>query len=216
MFCPNCGKPASGNFCSFCGAKLPSMPQSPTPTIPTTPASSQDWANEIDYETLLGNPEVHDLLARQIPPAKTLSGEDLTDAGSKLLKTAVPAVPLMTVTHDLYVHLGVKSGKSREQTFPAPVGEVLVAITCSLIRSGNPVRSVQQASDGCILICDIPSGMFSLEGDLIITVTREPSQTRVSAATRVSGQLYDWGLSNRILNRLFTDLATPLPHPSAK
>ena len=221
MFCSNCGKPASGNFCSFCGAKLTPAPETQPANQtapPPPPAPAQDWSNEINYEALLKNPQVHDLLARQIPPSKTLSGEDFTEAGSKFFKTAVPAVPLMTVTHDLYVHLGIKTGKSREQTFPQPSGQILVAILCSLIRSGNPVRSVQQASDGCILICDIPSSMFSLTGDLILTITREPTLTRVSAATRVSGQLYDWGLSNRLLNRLFADLAVSgpaaPPHPS--
>ena len=231
MFCSHCGKPATGNFCSFCGAKLtpppaatsaPKLAPAPPPptaiaTAPPPSAPATNWSHEINYETLLKNPQVHDLLARQIPPAKTLSGEDISEAGAKLFKTPIPVpiVPLMTVTHDLYVHLGVKTGKSREQTFPSPPGEILVAILCSLIRSGNPVQSVQQASDGCILICQIPSSMFTLAADLIITITCEPTLTRVSAATRVAGQLFDWGLSNRILNRLFTDLAAPPPHPSA-
>ena len=217
MFCSNCGKPASGKFCSYCGAPLtqpPSGDATPPPVFPPPPAidvppppAPTDWSNEIDYETLLKIPEVKDILARQIPPPKTLSGEDFAEAGSKLVKTPVPVVPLMTITHDLYQRLGIKTGKAREQTFPRPAGKVLVAILCSLARTGNSVRSVQQASTGCLLVCDIPSSLFSMEGDLLITVTREPAATtKVSAATRIGGQLYDWGVSNRLLDKLFSDI----------
>ena len=166
----------------------------------------QDWANETDYETLLQVPEVKDILARQLPPAKVMSGEDIVGVASKFIKTSVPMVPAMTLTHDLFVNMGIKTGKARQQEISRPTGRVIVAILCSLARAGYKVRNVQQASNGCMLVCAIPSDLFSLEGDLLIIVTREPEGSMVSATTRIAGQLYDWGKSNRCLNRLFAEI----------
>lgn len=211
MFCSQCGKQSSGNFCWSCGSPL-HQPEaaisSAAPASPNTaPANDpQDWSNETDYETLLQIPEVKDILARQLPPAKAMSGEDFVGVASKFIKTSVPMVPAMTLTHDLFVNMGIKTGKARLQKISRPTGRVVVAVLCSLARAGYKLRNVQQASNGCMLECSIPSDMFSLEGDLLIIVTREPEGSTVSATTRIGGQLYDWGKSSRCLNRLFADI----------
>jgi len=46
-----------------------------------------------------------------------------------------------------------------------------------------------------------------LEGDLLVSVRRNGSQAEVTGATRINGQFYDWGKSNRCLDQLFTDLS---------
>ncbi len=49
--------------------------------------------------------------------------------------------------------------------------------------------------------------MFALEGDLLVSVRRTASGAEVDAATKIGGQLFDWGKSNRSLDRLFADLS---------
>jgi hypothetical protein len=40
MICPQCGKQATGNFCSECGAGLPQEPPANAPAAPAAPAAS--------------------------------------------------------------------------------------------------------------------------------------------------------------------------------
>ena len=56
---------------------------------------------------------------------------------------------------------------------------------CALARDGHKVRDVHQASDGCMPICEIPSDMFSLAGQLLVTIHREPEGASVHADTRI-------------------------------
>jgi hypothetical protein len=54
-----------------------------------------------------------------------------------------------------------------------------------------------------MLICEIPSDMFSLTGQLLVTIQKEPGGASVHADTRIEGQLFDWGKSTRCLDQLF-------------
>ena len=64
-----------------------------------------------------------------------------------------------------------------------------------------------QAADGCLLEAALPSDLFSLEGDLLVSVRRVRELAEVDATTRIGGQMFDWGKSNRCLDQLFDDLA---------
>jgi hypothetical protein len=48
--------------------------------------------------------------------------------------------------------------------------------------------------------------MWSFEGDLFVTVRRRDADTEVEAATRIRGQLFDWGKSTSILDNFFADI----------
>ena len=71
-------------------------------------------------------------------------------------------------------------------------GGSLVSALCALARGGYEVKDVRQASEGCMLICEIPSDMFSLAGQMLITIQRELEGSSVHANTRIEGQLFDW------------------------
>ena len=233
MFCSECGKPVSGKFCTYCGTPV-QAPEGPVPmtgvaglsTPPTATFSeappavpSQDWSHEVNYAALVHHPQVQDILARQIPPAKLMSGEDFMSNAQTLAGKFIPGgdkmlpqVPLMNLAHDVYTRMGIKSGKTRTEHFSQPVGRILVAALCSAKRNGFGLRDVQQASDGCLMNCSLASDMFSLEGDLFISIKREENgTTTVDAFTRIAGQMFDWGKSNRALNQLFSDLHTLTP-----
>lgn len=211
MFCSECGAQAAGKFCSVCGTKLQPIDSSSTETI-TLPT---DWSDLIEYETLLRIPEVRDLIARAASQSKkAITGEDFLEMSGKALgnMAGLPiSLPMTSIAHfaqSTYAKLGIQTGKSRNEFIAQPVGRVLVGLLCSLARAGRNVRGAHQLTDGCILVAALPSDLFALEGDLIITVARAPGGSRVEAKTEIKGQLFDWGKSTRCLDALFAELVS--------
>ena len=205
MFCSECGKPAHGKFCSECGAPLAAS-ESVFKVVPVE--ILPDWDCEVQYETILKYPGVRDTIerhARQSP--KRLTGEQFLKLADNLVPLGVPLEGLSAVVQPFYARLGIKTGKQRAHKIQAPVGRVIVRALCSLARHGQILRGVTQALDGCLFEATLPSDLFSLEGDLMVSVRRSGSQAEVSSVTRISGQLFDWGKSNRCLDQLFMDLA---------
>lgn len=210
MFCSECGARASGKFCSSCGHNL-----SAGATHPAAVVLAIDWRQCFDYETLLGLAEVRDRIARAAAQAKkSMTGEQFLDmygnALGKLagLPVALPMSSLAQFAQGTYAKLGVKTGKSRSEQLPQPVGTIMVSILCALARAGRVLRGAQQLSDGCILVAALPSDILALEGDLIITVRRASGGAHVEARTEIKGQLFDWGKSTRCLDALFTELTS--------
>lgn len=108
---------------------------------------------------------------------------------------------------DVYSRLGVRTGKTRSERYHQPAGRVIVSVLCALAGGGYKVQHVRQASDGCVLECEIPSDFFSWAGQLLVTIERTPDGASVHADTHIPGQIYDWGKSNRCLTRLFKQIA---------
>ncbi len=202
MYCSNCGEKASGNFCSRCGARL-----AQAETAPAVAAAPADWQHEARYDVLMQVPEVRERLARAAAGArKVVSGEKYLELYDKVMGTKVPLKTVAEVLVPLYSNWGVATGKTRSDLVPAPVGRVLVATLCALARGGRTVKQVRQCDDGCVVEATLPSDLFSLEGELVVSVRRDAGGTRVEAATKIPGQFFDWGKSNRCLGRLFDDL----------
>jgi hypothetical protein len=166
-----------------------------------------DWRNEVDYDTLIRIPDVRDILAKQKPAASHLTGEQFADSFGKIIQSPVSLGPVMGILQDVYGRLGIHTGKSRLERYRLPAGHAIVSVLCALASGGNKVKEVRQASDGCMLICEISSDFFSLAGQLLVTVQREPEGASVQADTRIEGQLYDWGKSDRCLNHLFEGIS---------
>jgi hypothetical protein len=110
------------------------------------------------------------------------------------------------IAQPIYASLGVATGKEQTQVIDSPVGRVLVRVLCSLARRGQTLRGVRQATDGCFFEAVLPSDIRSFEGDVLVTVRRREWKTEVTAATRIKGQLFDWGKSRRSLEEFFADL----------
>lgn len=218
MYCSECGQKAGGKFCSHCGHKLElgsAAPQSTTilrlddsHLVPDAPVeSSIDWVNEVRYESLLRVPSVRETIDRHASMAReTLSGEDFLKLCDKVMPVGVPLDKVATLVQPLYARLGIATGKQRTGRVGAPVGRVMLRMLCSLARRGQKLRIVNQADDGCCFEAMLPSDMFALEGDLLVSVRRLDAATEVTAATKIPGQLFDWGKSNRCLDTLFADL----------
>jgi hypothetical protein len=206
MFCTECGAKGVGKFCGECGRPLAAA--TVEEAVLVWPA---DWADSVDYETLLTVPEVRDRIARSaVQSPKRMSGEKFLELCDKALGSLVGGVPLATVSQfaqPLYAKLGVKTGKSRCEVAAVKPGAVIASVLCSLARHGRQVRKVHQLSDGCIFEATLASDMWSFAGDLIVTVSRQPRGTLVEAEAVIKGQLFDWGKSRRALEELFVDLA---------
>jgi len=167
-----------------------------------------EWDREVQYETILRFPGVRETIERHARQAtKRITGEQFLKLADKLVPLGVPLEGLAAVVQPLYARMGIKTGKERTHHVQAPVGRVIVRALCSLARHGQSLRGITQAVDGCLFEATMPSDLFSLEGDLLVSVRRNGSQAEVRGATQISGQFYDWGKSNRCLDQLFTDLA---------
>lgn len=216
MFCSQCGTKAEGKFCYQCGAPLAGATSQSMAMTPTAPPQAgdepltvlpADWADEVHYETVMRVPEVRERIERHAKLApKRVSGEDLLAIFDKVASPNIPTQKLAAIAQPIYAALGIGTGKRRAESVNAPVGRALVRVLCSLARRGQPLRTVRQAEDGCMLEASLPSDAFALEGDLVVSIRRHGQATEVEAATRIKGQLYDWGKSKRCLNTLFEDL----------
>lgn len=204
MYCSHCGVTASGNFCSACGTSLGGHVGPVSLPVPL------DWSDTVDYDRLLRVPEVRELIASHAAQSKSkLTGEQFLEACDKYLSpltAGVPIVPLAKVAQSMYAKLGIKTGKSRKELLPIPAGHALVRVLCSLAAHGQEMRTARPATDGCVLEASLPSDMFALAGELMITVERTPKGSLVEATTNIPGQVFDWGKSTRCLTALFDDL----------
>ena len=205
MFCSECGKAAQGKFCSFCGTRLTAVAAAPEPPfVEVLP----DWEHEVRYEALLQHPNVRKAIEDQARLApKRLTGEQFLALADKLIPLGVSMEGVAGVAQALFTRLGIKTGKQRARQLQAPPGRVLVRTLCSLARRGQSLRRVTQAADGCLLEAALPSDVFSLEGDLLVSVYQRGSHAEVAATAQIGGQMFDWGKSKRCLDQLFDDVA---------
>jgi len=219
MYCSHCGVKASGNFCTACGTALSASnveaePQ-PSPIVRPKPvdwSKPEDWSDIVDYDMLLRVPEVRDLIASYAARSKSkMTGEQFLELCDKFispLTAGVPLSPLAKVSQSMYAKLGVKTGKTRTEFLPTPVGHVLVRTLCSLAEHGHELRTTKPAIEGSLLEATLSPDFLAFVGDLIVTVERVPQGTRVEAFTNIPGQMFDWGKSTRCLATLFDDLRT--------
>ena len=224
MFCSNCGAAdVSGNFCWKCGSALEqpaeaeAASQGDTSAAQSdTSAAQSDWSEQVSYEALMQIPAVRERVGRQATLAPhRMSGEDFLKFADKVIGPAlgipVGVAGVAALAQPLYARIGVKTGKTRAEQVPWPVGRTIVAVLCSLARRGMTVASVYQAHDGCVIEAQIPSDWRSFAGTLVVTVARAGQGTDVEGGTRVPGQLFDWGKSRTFLDDLFADVAELAP-----
>lgn len=211
MFCSDCGKQAAGKFCWNCGHPLvqgvtvsQAATESDTTPVPT------DWTTLTNYEALLRIPEVRDRIARHAALSKKkLTGEEFLEHCDSLLTPLTGGVPFTLIaklTQPLSTRLGLKTGKTRSERLAQPAGAVIVAVLCSLAQNGHTLGEVTQLENGITLRAAAPSDLWSLRGDLHLDIRAAGPVTHIEAAYTIPGQIYDWGKSQRGLDRLFADL----------
>jgi hypothetical protein len=220
MFCSECGKEANGKFCWSCGQPLKQAGAQLAIVSPTTDdvaqatelvAAPAEWSNITDCQLLLSIPAVRERIAHHGTLCKKkLTGEEFLeycDKYARALTGGVPMTLIAKISQPISERLGLKTGKVRREQIAERPGNVLVALLCSLAQNGQQLRDIKQLTNGCTLQAAIPSDIWAMKGDLLLTVLAEGSATVVEASTTIHGQVYDWGKSNRLLDRLFAELA---------
>lgn len=213
MFCSNCGVKASGNFCASCGHKLQqpeSRPPVPTDEVlePIFDADSLlmaegEWAHEVRYKVLIRHPDVRDLLVMAGNRAKAgMTGEEFL----KKFESVVPGLSITAAVAQPLSQWGVNTGKSVAQRFEMPVGRVIVGVLCGLTEGSSKIRNVHQLDNGCRIEASIPSDIWSFEGVLFVHVERQGPATLLEASTKIPGQFFDCGKSQRFLDHLLGNI----------
>ncbi len=201
MYCSNCGSRVGGDFCSACGQALLATVAKPAESAPI------DWPNEIHYERLLSVPEVRDRIAAAAGLyRKQISGEQFLEAFDKLVPMGVSMEKIVTMAQPIYSRLGINTTKSQSMQLNMPPGQVLVGVLCAMAKHGNELKQVDQGEDRCLLHSTIPSSLYSFSGDLCVSVQRKGAATHIEANTRIPGQKFDWGKSQRLLDNLFVSI----------
>jgi len=208
MYCSDCGVKAHGRFCWSCGAPL--EPNGSSEPLEVVELVDVPWTQLINYESLIRVPDVRDRIARHAAQAKSkFSGEDFLECCDKVMSPLTGGVPLTIiakVAQPLSEKLGLKTGKTRCERFADPPGKILAALLCSLAQNSQTIGHVIQSPRSCTIEAAIPSDIWSLKGNLAVEVRIESQTTFLEAGLTIPGQLYDWGKSQRALDRLFADI----------
>jgi hypothetical protein len=211
MFCSECGVQAEGKFCWSCGKPLlqgglPSI----TPNSDIAKSPPCDWTELTDCQSLVAIPEVRERIAQHAAKAKKrFTGEDFLAVCDKVfapMSGGVPLALIAKIAQPIAERLGLKTGKTRSERMVERPGTVIVAVLCSLAQNAQQIREATSATNGCTITASIPSDMWSLNGDLVVTVRAEGKITVVESGLTIPGQMYDWGKCNRVLDRLFDEL----------
>jgi hypothetical protein len=213
MFCSECGKKAEGKFCWKCGHPLQQLDAEsliPFDQVEGKVVPPSNWRDSIDCQAIISVPEARARIADHASRAKKkFSGEDFLECCDSLFGSLTGGVPLSIVAkiaQPLSEKLGLKTGKQRTERLAGPPGCVLVAVLCSLAERGQQLSEINQAPTSCTIRASLPSDVWALKGELLVNVRVDNGSTFLEAETIIPGQIYDWGKSNRALDRLFADI----------
>lgn len=215
MFCSECGTEADGKFCYNCGSPLhvagSTDRSSNVPPAKVEPELTSNWEDDPQYEHVISAKVVRDAIVRHSDSAvQGFSAEDFLKIYGKIVPSPVPYDKLAPIVQSMYASWGVKTGQQKSGVVRAPIGVVIARALCSLAKNAQPFKSVNQADEGCTLIAEFPSSLWAMKGEIRITITLHRHGTHVDAATNIPGQMFDWGASNKTLERLFEELRTDM------
>ncbi len=211
MFCVHCGAEGAATFCPLCGLHQQATDRSMPPQLESGYGDEEivealvAWPESIQYETLLGDSEVRERIAAAARHATAgVTGEDLLAVFDAVSPIGFSLGKLTTAILPIYDKLGIKTQRQSQGIFDAAPGRVMLAVLCTLAAKSLVIAEVHQDADRCSLIADIPSGLITNRGQLAILIEMNQKYVQLSLATTISGQWYDWGKSQRMMDELFS------------
>lgn len=231
MFCIHCGAEGAGAFCPKCGRRqtLEGSEQQESASnngsdSPCTPVSvtpqSVCWTESMHYHVVLASPEPRERIAAISRGAGTgVTGEDLLAVFDAVSPIGISLGKLTNAILPIYDKLGIRIDRESHAVFDAPAGRVILAVLCTLASKSLTIEEVGQDEDRCSLSAKLPWGLMTNPGKLHVLIATQAPHIRVSVATRISGQWYDFGKSQRMIDELLeaiqNDLASQATHPSS-
>lgn len=170
-----------------------------------------DTNQENKYEVLINKAEVRNLIAKYAQQSPHhLSAEDFLHLVDLAYKP-IPGLSLSKLTEvmlPVFNKLGIKTGKSLISVIASPTSDIIIKVLCSLAKNGYALKAVEPASNGLILHAEISSDFFTWGGDILIVIEEQVSNTKISIDATIKGQLYDWGKSKGVINKILSDVNT--------
>jgi hypothetical protein len=132
-----------------------------------------------------------------------MSGEEFLTSAAKVVAVPLPLGAIGAGLSRGYAALGVTTGKTQTYIVDQPYGYVLLAVLAFLAASAMPIVDVADTNDHSLIQAVLPSNPFTWKGRIIVTLRADGRRVHLEAATKISGQMYDWGRSKRTLVKLF-------------
>lgn len=221
MYCIHCGADNAATFCAACGqrqsvdskvhfesdvveADVSNSEPSSSSSDGSTAQSSICWTESIQYETVLASPEPRErILAAGRRASKGVTGDDLLAVFDAVSPIGFSLGKFTNAILPIYDKLGIKTDRESQAIFDAPPGRVMLAALCTLAAKSLAIADVCQDPGKCSLSAEIPSGLITNRGKLHVLISVHDLYVRVSLATTISGQWYDFGKSKRLIDEMF-------------
>ncbi len=220
MYCIHCGAHGAHNYCANCGAAqtadntreqaLASQWNSIDQTSDIIVAEIV-WTDTLQYDVILRQPEARTRIAAYASETTPgITGDDLLAVFDAVSNVGFSLKKLSTAILPIYDKLGIKTSRKTQVKFTAPPGRVLLAALCALAAKGFKIEEVEQAPQACCLFAKIPMGFITNSGHLRIMLNEREGAVEAEVSVSISGQWYDWGKSQALIDALCTKISQDL------
>lgn len=110
----------------------------------------------------------------------------------------------MEAGESLYVSMGLKTGKTAELSLASSYGSAVRGLVFALTSLGHDITAAFDTPSGAFFEATLPRDFLSRPGTLQFDVVDAgPNAARISGASEIKGQIYDWGKGKRALAEVF-------------
>ncbi|TWU56713.1 hypothetical protein Poly51_26300 [Rubripirellula tenax] len=231
MFCVHCGADGAARFCAACGKnqtdlagpfdtpEVVDLDVALTHSIETSDAivdailvdDASDWTKSIQYQTVLNHPVARNRItasAKKSQPGVT--GEDLLEVFDAVSPIGFSLAKFTKAILPIYDKLGIKTDRQAQSIFDAVPGRLMLATLCTIASKALVIDQVHQGPDQCSLSAELPSGLITNRGRIHILIEVCEGYSRITLNTTISGQLYDWGKSTRLMTDMLAEIHSDL------
>ena len=220
MYCIHCGANGAHKFCAKCGAAqtVGEMQDQAIDSPGSTNYESSDiivaeilWTDTLQYDIVLRQPEARARIAACASEvAQGITGDDLLAVFDAVSTIGFSLEKLTKAILPIYDKLGIKTSRETQVQFAAPSGRVLLAALCALAAKGFKIEEVEQSLQACRLSAKIPMGFITNSGHLRIMLSEREGAVHAVVSASISGQWYDWGKSQALIDALCTRISQDL------
>jgi hypothetical protein len=156
------------------------------------------------YRQVVDDPQCQEILKWAAADADTqMSSEEFLASAAKVVAIPLPLGAIGAGLSRGYAALGVRTGKTQTHIVDQPYGYALLAVLAFLAASAMPIADVADTNEQCLVQAVLPSNPLTWKGRILVTLRADGRRVHVEAATKIPGQMYDWGRSKRTLGKLF-------------